>query len=38
MTTYRDPVTKRPSVVKFEGFLESDLRPELHFGDTDGQV
>src|SRR5258706_7866433 len=35
MTTYRDPVTKRPSVMKLEGFLESDLRSELHFSDTD---
>ena len=35
MTTYRDPVTKRPSVMKFEGLLESDLRPELHLSDTD---
>ena len=36
MTTYRDPVTEWPSVMKSEGLLESDMRLELHFSDTDG--
>ena len=35
MATHRDPVTKRPSVMKFEGFPKADMRPELDFGDTD---
>jgi hypothetical protein len=35
--THRDPITKRPSVMKLQGLLESNTGPEPDFGNTDNR-